>query len=432
MIEGFSKQFIKIYNNIDEYPLNFVLGLSGGVDSTALLILLKDFIQIHPSININIYPVIIDHGLRSNSSTEANAVKEMAQSLGFNPTIKRIIQKQNTGNIQNWARIGRRELLYQSAFSLSANLLLAHHYDDQVETVFMRLIRGSGIEGLLGMKDLHFWKGIFVIRPLLNFKKEDLIKYVKLNKVTFFQDPSNYALKYERVKIRKTLSDMNVRIWPNISNDLIKLNLKNKKLVSITNPIFAKWIEENIVIDKTGAARINFDNLRMLFNKSNIVSVNILGKVLQIVGGKEYPPKKKKTLTMLVSIFSKSFKKNNLGNVYSLLNGKFIFLIREERNLLFDMEVEKNKYYMFDGRFLLFSNVSGKLLRDKNFVSSNLNEDSIFFKYKKYINYTIPIIETLEGKIIKPYLSIISDVSFKKEKIENGYFGLYLINRLLV
>ena len=123
-------------------------------------------------------------------------------------------------------------------------------------------------------------------------------KYVKLKKVTFFQDPSNYALKYERVKIRKTLSDMSVRIWPNISNDLIKLNLKNKKLVSITNPIFAKWIEENIVIDKIGAARINFDNLRMLFNKSNIVSVNILGKVLQIVGGKEYPPKKKKTLTI--------------------------------------------------------------------------------------------------------------------------------------
>ena len=170
----------------------------------------------------------------------------------------------------------------------------------------------------------------------------------------------------------------------------------------------------------------------MLFKKSNIVSVNILGKVLQIVGGKEYPPKKKKTLTMLVSIFSKSFKKKNLGNVYLLLNGKFIFLIREERNLLFDMEVEKNKYYMFDGRFLLFSNVSGKLLRDKNFVSSNLDEDSIFYKYNKYINYTIPIIETLEGKIIKPYLSIISDVSFKKEKIDNGYFGLYLINRLLV
>ena len=432
MIEGFSKQFIKIYNNIDEYPLNFVLGLSGGVDSTALLILLKDFIQIHPSININIYPVIIDHGLRSNSSSEAIAVKEMAESLGFNPTIKRIIQKKNIGNIQNWARIARRDLLYQSAFSLSANLLLAHHYDDQVETVYMRLIRGSGIEGLLGMKDLHFWKGIFVIRPLLNFKKEDLIKYVKKNKITFFQDPSNFALKYERVKTRKTLSEMNIRIWPNISNDLIKLNLKNKKLVSITNPIFAKWIDGNIVIDKTGVARINFHNLKILFNKSNIVSVNIVGKILQLVGGKEYSPKKKKTLMLLVSIFNKSFRKTNLGNVHLKLNGNFLFLIREARNLFFDMKIDKNKYYMFDGRFLLFSNVSGKILRDKNFVSNNLNEENIFYKYKKNINYSIPIIETLEGKIIKPYLSIISDVSFKKDKIEDGCFGLYLINRLLV
>ena len=432
MIVSFSKQFLKICNNLDEFPQNFVLGLSGGVDSTALLILLKDFIKNNPSININIYPVIIDHGLRSNSYAEARAVRDMAKSLGFQTTMKRIIKKKISGNIQNWARIARRDLLYQTAFSLSANLLLAHHYDDQAETVFMRLIRGSGIEGLLGMKDVHFWKGIFVIRPLLNFKKEDLIKYVKKNRITFFQDPSNYALKYERVKIRKTLYEMDARIWPNISSDLIKLNLKNKKLVSITNPIFAKWTEENIVIDKTGAARINFNNLKILFNKSNIVSVNILGKILQLVGGKEYSPKKKKTLMLLVSIFSKPFKKINLGNVYLQLNGSFLYLIREERNLFFDMTIEKNIYYMFDGRFLLFSNVSGKLLRDKNYVSKNLNEESIFYKYKKCINYTIPIIETLEGKIFRPYLSIISDVSFKKEKIENGCFGLYLINRLLV
>ena len=93
MIERFSKQFIKICNNLDEVPQNFVLGLSGGVDSTALLLLLKGFIKNHPSMNINIYPVIIDHGLRSNSSAEANAVKDIAESLGFYTTIKTIIPK---------------------------------------------------------------------------------------------------------------------------------------------------------------------------------------------------------------------------------------------------------------------------------------------------------------------------------------------------
>ena len=101
MIESFSKEFIKICNNLDEFPQSFVLGLSGGVDSTALLLLLKNFIKNYPNININIYPVIIDHGLRSNSSAEANAVKDIAQSLGFHTTIKTIIPKKNIGNIQN-------------------------------------------------------------------------------------------------------------------------------------------------------------------------------------------------------------------------------------------------------------------------------------------------------------------------------------------
>lgn len=432
MIEDFSKQFIKICNNFNQYPTNFVLGLSGGVDSTALLILLKNFIKNCPDININVYPIIIDHGLRSNSFSEAKAVKDISQSLGFQTIIKRITSKKPAGNIQNWARVERRNLLYQSAVSLSAHILLAHHYDDQAETIFMRLIRGSGIEGLLGIKALNFWRGIFIIRPLLNFKKEDLIRYVKKNQIDFFEDSSNFLLKYERVKIRKILSDMHNSKWPNISKDLINLNCLNKKLISIVNPCFLKWCEENVIIDKSGAARINFYNLKILFNRSQSVSIHVLGKILKIIGGKEFSPKRKKTLNLLLSILNVSFKKISLGNVNLQLNGDFLFLIREERNLFFDIKISKNRYYTFDGRFLIFSKVSGKIIKDVNCESNNIIQENIFYQYKNQINYTLPIIETLEGKHIKPHLCIISEDGIEKEKIKNGFFGLYLINRLLI
>ena len=97
MIESFNNHFKKILYNFHDLPSNFVLGLSGGVDSTALLYLLKTFITNNPDLNINVYPVIIDHGLRPFSTLEAVKVKNFAIKLGFNPVIKIIQNKKPTG-----------------------------------------------------------------------------------------------------------------------------------------------------------------------------------------------------------------------------------------------------------------------------------------------------------------------------------------------
>ena len=82
MIKSFSNNFEKLCNRDKSLPSNFVLGLSGGADSTVLLYLLKSFINNHPNLNINVYPIIIDHGLRSVSTSEALAVKNLAAAFG--------------------------------------------------------------------------------------------------------------------------------------------------------------------------------------------------------------------------------------------------------------------------------------------------------------------------------------------------------------
>jgi len=432
MIESFSNNFKKIFNNIADLPSNFVLGLSGGADSTALLYLLKNFISNNPELNINVYPVIIDHGLRPDSTLEAIEVKNMAIKLGFNPVIKIIKNKKPKGNIQNWARVHRRKLLHESAVYFSANLLLAHHFDDQVETIYMRLLKGSGIDGLVGVKEVNFWNGIFIIRPLLIFKKVELKKYISKNYIKYFEDPSNNLAKYERVRTRKTLTIMKKNLWPKVADDLNRLSILNKKLLELINPYFNKWTEENILIDKTGAIKINLENLKILFYKSNQVGIKILGKIIQIVGGKEYSPKKKKTLNLMQSIFKIYFKSKSLGNVNVFLEEKFILFIREKRNLCFDMEIIKNQYHVFDGRFLLVSNVSGKIVQNTKNYFDNEDKKNIFFKYKDQINNSLPIIKTLEGESVSPHLSIIDNSEFKKESIKDGSFGLYLINKLLV
>ena len=161
MIDIFNSELLKLLiHPVNKPSKNFVIGLSGGVDSMALLYLIKRFLDQNKSMKINVFPIIIDHNLRVESSSEAENVKSISEGIGFKTTIKKIEKQKPNGNIQNWARENRRELLFESCFDLRANLILAHHLDDQAETLYMRLSKNSGLDGLLGMKTITFWNGI--------------------------------------------------------------------------------------------------------------------------------------------------------------------------------------------------------------------------------------------------------------------------------
>ena len=101
MIEVFNNHFQVICKNLTSSNKIFVLGLSGGMDSMALLYLLKNFIQNNEKFKIEIFPVIIDHNLRRVSSKEAHELKKIANNLGFKTKIEKIYSKVPTGNIQN-------------------------------------------------------------------------------------------------------------------------------------------------------------------------------------------------------------------------------------------------------------------------------------------------------------------------------------------
>ena len=110
MIENFNDNFRELCLNLKIDKRKFILGLSGGIDSMALLSLLKRFMVSNKSLKIEVFPVIIDHDLRSNSSNEAKAVQNIALSLGFKTIIKKLITQKPNGNIQNWARKERRRI----------------------------------------------------------------------------------------------------------------------------------------------------------------------------------------------------------------------------------------------------------------------------------------------------------------------------------
>ena len=130
-------------------------------------------------------------------------------------------------------------------------------------------------------------------------------------------------------------------------------------------------------------------------------------------------------------MFTKKLKKKSLGNVNITFNQGYLFFIRENRNLNFGFNIQQNKYYIFDGRFLVKSSITGKLVNYNNIKLSIIDFKNPFYEYGHWINNTIPYLETLEGKTLKPHLYIINRNS-KINIAKNDCFSLYLFNRILI
>ena len=179
----------------------FVIAVSGGPDSMALTALSHVLMK---EKNYKIFFVLVDHGIRSNSHKEALQVKKLLKTKGINLRILKN-KKKIAKNIQKNARDLRYELLVEFCRKNRVrSLLTAHHKDDQVETFLIRLSRGSGIEGLSSMSQSTNLKyGFKLIRPFLEFKKNEL-KHIA-NKVfeKTIKDPSNKNRKFLRTNIRE-------------------------------------------------------------------------------------------------------------------------------------------------------------------------------------------------------------------------------------
>ena len=424
------QKFQIIFDNIITLPLmknNNVLGLSGGPDSICLLHLLKKYIEKND--HINLLPIIVDHQIRKNSHIEATMVKKYSESLGFKTKIKKIQQPPPEGNIQNWARLHRRNILIEESMLLNSNLILAHHIDDQIETLFMRLIRGSGFSGMLGMKKISEWEQVKIIRPLLSFKKNDVLKYVKENKLFHVNDLSNKNPHYERVYTRSLIILIKVETEKNIEKLLKNFSHLSFRLLSLIQKKIENWIINNVKFYDHGSISIDFNKLNKFYNISPKFCSLLIGKLINNVGGKTFLPKQKKILIKLSSLFKEKMNKFTLGNVILYVKFGKLNMIKEARNLSINNHVKKDIFQYFDNRFIILSKFDGYILNPKklNLKIVNLHHSSKFFQYSNLINNSLPVLKTLEGRLIKPYLSIVDKNKIKEIKNCDKDFMLFFI-----
>ncbi len=178
------------------------LGLSGGGDSLALLLALR---ATHP--DVEIHALIVDHGLRDGSATEAEQAAELARKTGAQAHILTSMQGRSG---QAHARNARHVLLAEACRRLGLSLLcLGHTLDDRVETLRMRQMRSGPPERLTGPSSFDpspAWptgRGVVLARPFLSLRRAQLRAYLNRLGQDWIDDPSNEDFRYERVRLRK-------------------------------------------------------------------------------------------------------------------------------------------------------------------------------------------------------------------------------------
>src|SRR5260221_13130490 len=184
-----------------------VLAVSGGPDSTALLLLMARWRRALKRGTI-LLEVLIDHGVRLTAAAEARAVKSLARRLAVPHRTMRWEGKKPASGLQQAARHARYRLLADAARSAKASAIItAHTLDDQAETVLLRLSRGSGLTGLSAMarESPLPGNGVVLVRPLLDIPKARLIAMLTRVKIRFADDPSNRDPRFTRVRLRELM-----------------------------------------------------------------------------------------------------------------------------------------------------------------------------------------------------------------------------------
>ncbi len=304
------KSIQKIYkifeNNVNGLDKSLV-AISGGPDSLALAFLAKHYSNIN-SVKFNY--ALVDHKLRKASSLEAKKVVKVLKKIDIKCKILVWKGKKPNSNIQKIARNNRYYLLIKECKRLKIKtILLGHQLNDLHENFFLRMLRGSGLKGLVSLGKNSEFSNINLLRPLINLPKDDLEKLALKVFDTFIKDPSNKNDDFSRVRIRKIIKEFQKEGLETKKLDLTINNLKsaNNALDFSTK----KNIDENVTYFKKKQSY--FLNKFFFMNPEEVI-LRSISTILKNLSGRYYPPrgKKIKRLILLMTSQNKS-KKTTLG-----------------------------------------------------------------------------------------------------------------------
>jgi len=300
------------------------VGVSGGADSLALVLLLKEYFP-----NCHLVALTVDHGLRPTSLKEAQYVANVMQKHGIEHHILTWVGKKPKTGIEEQARIARYNLLCDWCHEHHIPYLaIAHHLLDQAETFLMRLIRGSGLYGLASMQEIYELNGIHILRPLLSFHPDSLKAYLREKNIDWVEDESNQCEDFLRVKIRKFLPELT----QNIGLEAKHLGLAASNLQK-TRAFMEEVVNQHIqrYVHLWSNSGCSFD-YAVFSTWHNELKFYVLSELIKKIGQNIYIPEAEALQKLITDLKEADFNGATLGGVYFCKSDLRIWLIRENRH----------------------------------------------------------------------------------------------------
>ena len=297
-----------------EKAVAVAVAVSGGPDSMALLRLLSLIFEQNPD-GQALHALTVNHGLRPESADEAAQVHETVKNWpGVGHTTLQWAGEKPASGVQEAARKARYELMaeYCAAHNIR-HLFLAHHQGDQAETFLFRLAKGSGLDGLAGMRARQACsKSLTLLRPLLDIPKERLVATCAQYDVQYVEDPTNESEKYARVRLRRSMDALEEEgLTPKrLSVTARRLSRARQALEETAADVF-----ENSLVDR--------DSKRIVLNYKNLVKAPeeiAFRVILEAIGllrpEEDYAPRMEKIENLFAGLMDgQPFRRRTLGGL---------------------------------------------------------------------------------------------------------------------
>ncbi|WP_339045931.1 tRNA lysidine(34) synthetase TilS [Candidatus Mesenet endosymbiont of Agriotes lineatus] len=398
---------LRFANVIDSFKLKqkFAIAVSGGIDSTVLLHLVAQWAAEKQKET----PVVltVNHNLRPEAKEEALFVSRHAEQLGISCHILNWETKETVkSNVQSRARKARYELLTQwCKQNQIKHLLTAHNLDDQAETFFIRLERGSGIDGLSTMSKKSFFNGIYILRPLLMFSRKVLTEYALSHNIKWMEDPSNQDNKYKRTIYRnflKTSENPEVLI-KRICLTSMHMRRALTALMHYTKIAF----DQCVTVSALGYIEIK---LAKLYQLPEEIATRVLVYSLMAIGGKYYKPRYSGFGNVFSQIWQGHYEKSHtLHGCTITKNEDNIIIIREVAKIVDrEIELKRNKTieYKWDNRFLCkIRNISCNQIVTITTLKTHPQLPEHLKKYHHKIIRSLPILVKGEKILAYPHIN---------------------------
>jgi tRNA(Ile)-lysidine synthase len=246
---------------------NICVGLSGGVDSVVLLHALK---QLRPKTRLT--AIHVNHNISPNADSWSLFCQKLCAALNVPLYIEKIsITRIGGESLENLARIARHNILFQNNAEVIA---MAHHQNDQVETILSQLFRGSDLHNIAAMHMVSKRQGKILWRPLLEISRSQIEEYAALFKLEYINDESNLDTKFLRNFIRHNVLPLLSKWDGNIVSKILNFNGQLQKTLAITDEIGT----EDLV--KCCADGKNID-VEMFKQFGNNRQINLLGQFIK-------------------------------------------------------------------------------------------------------------------------------------------------------